>query len=385
MKKNILKENAVPSVFEFVSKKIKRKTKNSQKKEHRYCKEPYDLYEEVIMDTDSIVKSGDLLVLSESKESQNVTVGTQCNIRLSQMTGAAYISLDHIKDDKNAIHYFTGFHDFEHFMMLYRCLGPAVDDLKYKCAILSSEEQLFLTLLKLRQASDNKMIAVLFNISETTVSRVVRTWINFLYFQLKELNTWPSGKVVSEHMPERFKNKFPSTRVILDATEIPIQQPSNVNFQSYSFSSYKNKNTIKTMIGITPNGLVSYVSPSFGGCVSDRQIIEHSEIYLNASDYFNSGDSIMADRGILVQDLYAAYDVFVNTPTMLRGKHQLDSKDAVKDRRIASERIHVERVIGLAKTYKILTHPLPHSLCVLGSKIVFVCFMLVNFRTSIVN
>ena len=56
-------------------------------------------------------------------------------------------------------------------------------------------------------------------------------------------------------MPEDFKRKFPATRVILDATEIPVQKPSDI-VQSATFSTYKHKNTLKTMIGISPNGLV---------------------------------------------------------------------------------------------------------------------------------
>lgn len=32
----------------------------------------------------------------------------------------------------------------------------------------------------------------------------------------------------------------------------------------------------------------------------------------------------MADRGIMVQDLFASQDVYVNTLTMLKGKSQLD-------------------------------------------------------------
>lgn len=76
-------------------------------------------------------------------------------------------------------------------------------------------------------------------------------------------------------------------------------------------------------------------------------------------------------------------DVYVNTPTMLKGKSQ--PKDVVRDRRIASKKIHAERVIGLSKIYKILSHPLPSSKCVLGSRIVFVCFSLSNFRKPIVD
>uniref|UniRef100_A0A8W8KAL4 THAP-type domain-containing protein n=1 Tax=Magallana gigas TaxID=29159 RepID=A0A8W8KAL4_MAGGI len=118
---------------------------------------------------------------------------------------------------------------------------------------------------------------------------------------------------------------------------------------------------------------------------SDRQIIECSNIIKPESNMFLPKDSIMADRGIMVQDLFAPMDVYVNTPTMLKGKSQLEPKDVVRDRRIASKRIHVERVIGLSKTYKILSHPLPSSKCVLGSRIVFVCFSLSNFRKPIVD
>ena len=38
----------------------------------------------------------------------------------------------------------------------------------------------------------------------------------------------------------------------------------------------------------------------------------------------------MADRGIMVQDLFACKNVYVNTPTMLKGKHQLELETVVK-------------------------------------------------------
>ncbi|XP_062614575.1 uncharacterized protein LOC134276331 [Saccostrea cucullata] len=201
-------------------------------------------------------------------------------------------------------------------------------------------------------------------------------WINFMYFQLKELDIWPSREIIDKHMPEDFSKKFPSTRVILDATEIPFQKTSDVIAQSVTWSGYKHRNTLKTMIGCTPRGAVSFISDAFGGSASDRQIIECSDITKPESNRFLPKDSIMADRGIMVQDLFAPMDVFVNTPTMLKGKSQLEPKDVVKDRRIASKRIHVERIIGLSKRYKILSSPLPSSKCILASRIVFVCFSL---------
>lgn len=93
----------------------------------------------------------------------------------------------------------------------------------------------------------------------------------------------------------------------------------------------------------------------------------------------------MADRGIMTQDLFATQNVYVNTPSLLKGKSQLDPEEIVRDRRVASKRIHVERVIGLAKTFKILKYELPISKVPLASRIVFICFSLLNFRNCIVD
>lgn len=223
----------------------------------------------------------------------------------------------------------------------------------------------------------------MYEISESAVSRIFNTWVNFLYFQLKELEMWPSKEVVNDFMPQDFKQKFPTTRIILDATEMPIQKPSNVNVQNLTWSSYKHNNTVKTMVGCTPRGTVSYVSDCYGGSVSDRQIIEDPTLLDNT--LFDSGDSIMADRGIMVQDLFANQNVFVNTHTVLKGKSQLKPEKIVRDRRVASIQIHVGRVIGLSKTFKILRHELPNSKLPLANRIVFVCFSLTNFKNVIVN
>ena len=45
-------------------------------------------------------------------------------------------------------------------------------------------------------------------------------------------------------MPQLFKDYYPTTRCIIDATELFIQSPSNPQAQ-LTFSSYKNHNTLK--------------------------------------------------------------------------------------------------------------------------------------------
>lgn len=182
-------------------------------------------------------------------------------------------------------------------------------------------------------------------------------------------------------MPSGFKQMYPSTRVIVDGTEFPINAPKNPKFKQAAFSTYKNKTTLKVLVGATPGGLISYISPAYAGSVSDRAIVERSDLTTKC----DPGDSVMADRGFTVQDLFVSKRVSINTPAFLKGKTQLPGITLLKDRKLASKRVHIERLIGLTKTYKILKNKLPIHLVSLGSEIFYVCCILCNFRENIVS
>ena len=60
---------------------------------------------------------------------------------------------------------------------------------------------------------------------------------------------------------------------------------------------------------------------------------------------FESGDAILAHRGIMVQDILANKNVHINAPKMLKGKSRFEPHEIVQDCHIASKRIHIERII----------------------------------------
>ena len=72
-------------------------------------------------------------------------------------------------------------------------------------------------------------------------------------------------------------------------SEIKIERSFNLNSRAQTWSSYKHSNTIKYLIGITPAGVVSFLS---GGRVSDKEITLKSRFL----DYLQHGDCILADR-----------------------------------------------------------------------------------------
>ena len=72
-------------------------------------------------------------------------------------------------------------------------------------------------------------------------------------------------------MPKSFRELYPSTRVIIDATEIFVQRPALPEIQQITISSYKNHNTYKALVGISPGGVVNFVSKLNSGLISDKE------------------------------------------------------------------------------------------------------------------
>ena len=158
-----------------------------------------------------------------------------------------------------------------------------------------------------------------------------------MYVKWSALNLWPSADLVKFYAPSDFKRLYPTTRVILDGVETPIKKPSNSKVQQITYSHYKTKNTLKSVPGITPGGLISYIPPVYGGSVSDRMFIERSDL----PSMCNPKDSVMIDKGFDVQDLFATHDVTVNVPTFLKQGNQFTIAELDKDRKIASKRVHI--------------------------------------------
>ena len=92
-----------------------------------------------------------------------------------------------------------------------------------------------------------------------------------------------------------------------------------------SIADYKNHNTFKSLIGISPDGCITFVSDLYEGSISDRALTEVSCIV----SMLDENESVMVDKGFEIQDLFASVKVRLNIhaatckPSLQLGRQQV--------------------------------------------------------------
>ena len=192
---------------------------------------------------------------------------------------------------------------------------------------------------------------------------------------------WPSKVDCARTLPSVFKSAYPKCRVIIDCTEIFIERSGNLTARAATYSNYKHHNTLKYLIGITPTGSVSFISKAYGGRTSDKVITQRSGFL----DFLEPGDTVLADRGFLIDEDITVRHCSLKIPSFTKGKAQLSQRDVETSRQLARVRIHVERAIGRIKHFKILTSCMPLSLVPHADNVLTICAAISNLHPSLVS
>ena len=139
-------------------------------------------------------------------------------------------------------------------------------------------------------------------------------------------------KVIDAHMPAQFKEFYPSTRTIIDCTEIFTEVPSSMSVQSLTYSSYKHHSTFEGLTGICPTGAITFISQLYAGSIYDQALTHDCGLL----ELIEPGGSIMADKGFDI-----AYDELLrgeNLNTLLKDRQQLLKNNVILTCQIASLR-----------------------------------------------
>ncbi|XP_077498994.1 uncharacterized protein LOC144112615 [Amblyomma americanum] len=293
-----------------------------------------------------------------------------------------------LRSSEPKVVFYTGIASFTTLLAIFKMLEPFVSHSVNNS--LAKFQEFVLFLMKIKLNLQNADLAFRFNVSESTVSRIFDKWLHVAHCRLKSQVMWPERSALQRTMPQAFYDSFGSdVAVIIDCFEIKIERPSSYLPRSETWSTYKGSNTAKYLIGIAPQGIVTFISEGWGGRVSDKHITEHCGLL----DNLLPGDVVLADRGFNVADSVGFYRARLHLPAYTKGKKQLSAAEVGSTRKLANVRIHVERVIGLIRNKFLLLKsvlPIDYVTCRQGDsitpldKIVTVCCALSNLCPSIV-
>jgi len=260
--------------------------------------------------------------------------------------------------------------------------------------IYSLQDQIVLTLFKLRQNHDFQVIAGTIGLNPKTVSGYFHKWINIMYHKLRFLVKMQDRDHIFDTIPNHFRSEFPKITSIIDCFEIRCESPEKLRLKAQLYSNYKKHSTIKILISCSPTGSINFVSKAWGGRASDKTIVLESGF--DKHTFHNPGDQILADRGFdLKEEFNIGSRSTLIVPAFKRMRKQLTSLDVEETRKIAHVRIHIERVIcELRNRYKILgegggTMPLTlvkarNGICTID-QIVTTCAALCNLRLGVIQ
>ena len=106
-------------------------------------------------------------------------------------------------------------------------------------AKLSNENQLLMTIIKLRLDLQFETLSDMFCASKTTLNSMFWKWIELIATNLSFMIAWPDHEAGIKTLPLAFKQYFPGLTGIIDCTEIVIHRLNGLKAHEQVYSTYK--------------------------------------------------------------------------------------------------------------------------------------------------
>ena len=230
-------------------------------------------------------KEEEALPLQEKPSTSEIILEAELDLakrELEQQREAAQYQRTHYSASTlttDVLHMETGLPTKEVFQIVVSYASRFKDSLSYyagwRVESIIFEDQILITLMKLRQNYTNLHIAQLFSCSVATISNVVTTFVHVLHNILFDdlMTTIPSREKNKLCSPSSF-SMFTSCRIVIDCTDIEIAAPSLMSQQNATYSNYRGMNSFKVIVGVAPNAVITYVSKLYPESISDKEIVK---------------------------------------------------------------------------------------------------------------
>ncbi|TDH06567.1 hypothetical protein EPR50_G00114840 [Perca flavescens] len=285
------------------------------------------------------------------------------NQTLRESVDKMSLSENSLRNDAEKVKFYTGLPNYFVLETVMWLLAPHMNGMK--TAKLSKFQQLLLTLMRLRLDLRNQDLAYRFGVKVGTVTRTVHQMVNIMSSTLVPTAVfWPSRAELRKNLPAALRTSHPDCAVIIDCFIVPFEEPvsrGNQQQQQRVVPSSQgvgtSSNVLKYLIGVAPQGVVTFVSRGVLGNVSDKSLAEGCGFLCKLLP----GDVVLASRSLNIADSVAARGALFTIAGSYQGEAHGSSAGsplANTSSETVSVQRHVERVISMVKQrYAMLTGP----------------------------
>ena len=165
---------------------------------------------------------------------------------------------ENLQMDDTKVKFYTSLPSFCILKIIFEFISPYIKE--HHRSSLSNFQQFLMVLMKLRLNLYDQDLAYRFGVVQSTVSKIMKKWVNVMHVRLKPLVQWPQREQLRRTMPEDFKRGFETCICVIDCFEVFCERPRDLMARAQTYSHYKHHNTVKFLIGITPLRVIAFIS-----------------------------------------------------------------------------------------------------------------------------
>jgi hypothetical protein len=241
-------------------------------------------------------------------------------------------------------------------------------------------DRLLMALFWLRVYPTYEVLGFFFSLNKTNAEDNVKDVLTTLRTQTDFAFEHPTNERKKLHSAQAVMEAFPDVRLVIDAKEQRIQRPKSTkdnDRQKPYYSGKKKAHTLKTQIGVAPDGRVDAVSESVpGGANHDLTLLRQS----GWMGQLDEDEAAMMDKGYDgIRNDYPGRRIY--QPDKARRNHPLTDEQKASNRVVSSSRMVVEHTLAQMSQFQVLAQVFRHDRTS-HSGIVRVVAWLVNRRIA---
>jgi hypothetical protein len=216
---------------------------------------------------------------------------------------------------------------------------------------LDPRDQLLLTVVWLRQYPIHEVLAYLFAISDSTVSRYISRSLPLLEAAGRDTMRMPDPGKKRRRTLDALLVDTPDLVVVIDTFEQRVQRPGDRSSADRLYSGKKKQHTLKSQVAVDEvSGRIVDIADSVPGPTADIKLLEESELLRRVP----AGVGGIGDLAYVGIDKLHPLGLGASPRRKPRGRDR-PAEDIAYNRAFSRRRIVVEHSIGRMRRYQLLS------------------------------